>query len=241
MGKIIYTYLNDYDLKNILNIFSEHDVKCSNADYDNIKAISKGLPTFCFGYNDKTCINFIPCFYTLNQLQCAAFSIENNDEILNLVFTNVKKHIKSSYIISKDKSFYIGPEFYKEWMENKYCLPSLIKYDSFFVAENNLKELFNNVIENGNIIRNNNIRLRNVNDIDLSADSFVIFNDESKMLTTVLRKSLIRYECGSECIFIFKRKKGIYELILDDRISDNSECSIVKLFVEIKENFSILY
>ena len=104
-----------------------------------------------------------------------------------------------------------------------------------------LKELFDNVIENGNIIRNNNVRLRNVNDIDLSADSFVIFNDESKMLTTVLRKSLIRYECGSECIFIFKRKKGIYELILDDRISDNSECSIVKLFVEIKENFSILY
>ena len=241
MGKIIHTYLNDNDLKNILNIFSEYDVKCINADYDDIKAITKGLPTFYFGNNDETYINFIPCFYTLNQLQCATFIIENDDPILNLVFSKIKKHIKSSYIISKDKSFYIGPEFYKEWIENKYCLPSLIKYDSFFVVENNLKELFDNVIENGNIIRNNNIRLRNVNDIDLSADSFVIFNNESKMLTTVLRKSLIRYECGSECIFIFKRKKGIYEFILDGRLSDNSECSVVKLFFEIKENFANLY
>ena len=82
MGKIIHTYLNDNDLKNILNIFSEYDVKCINVDYDDIKAITKGLPTFYFGNNDETYINFIPCFYTLNQLQCATFIIENDDPIL---------------------------------------------------------------------------------------------------------------------------------------------------------------
>ena len=55
------------------------------------------------------------------------------------------------------------------------------------------------------------------------------------MIETILRKSIIRYECGSECIFAYKRKNGIYEFILDDRLYDNCDCSIVKIYDEIKE------
>ena len=237
MSKIIYAYLNDTDLLNILNIFSENNIKCTNAGSKDIKAVSNGFPIFYFGIDSETCINFSPCFYTLNLLQCAVFRIENDNEFFHSIFTKIKKHIKSSYRLSKDKSFYIGPEFYNEWKENKYCLPSLFEYHSFCVNKSNIKELFEHLCQKGFLVRNNNTRLRNINNLDLSLDSFVIFNEKSKMSTTILRKSIIRYECGSECIFVYKRKNDIYEFIIDDRIYENPECYITKLFDEIKENF----
>lgn len=236
MSKIIYAYLNDADLLNILNIFSENNIKCINADSEDIKAVSNGFPIFYFGIDSETCINFSPCFYTLNLLQCAVFRIENDNEFFNSIFTKIKKHIKSSYRLSKDKSFYIGPEFYNEWKENKYCLPSLFEYHSFCVSKSNIKELFEHISQKGFIIRNNKSRLRNINNLDLSSDSFVIYTDQSKMLETILRKSIIRYECSSECIFVYKRKNGIYEFLLDDRFYYNPECSMAKIFDVIKDN-----
>ena len=235
MSKIMYVYLNDNDLLNILNFFSENNINCINADSEEIKAVSNGFPVFYFGIDSETCINFSPCFYTLNLLQCAVFRIENDNEFLNSIFTKMKKYIKSSYRLSKDKAFYIGPDFYNEWKENKYCLPLLLEYHSFCVNKSYIKELFDHVSHKGFIVRNNNSRLRNINNLDLLSDSFVIYADRSKMIETILRKSIIRYECGSECIFAYKRKNGIYEFILDDRLYDNCDCSIVKIYDEIKE------
>lgn len=236
MSKIIYAYLNDADLLNILNIFSENNIKCINADNEDIKAVSNGFPIFYFGDDSENCINFSPCFYTLNLLQCAVLRIENDNEFLNSVFTKIKKYIKSSYRLSKDKSFYIGPEFYNEWKENKYCLPSLFEYHSFCVNRSYIKDLFEYISQKGFTVRNNNSRLKNINDLDLSSDTFVIYTDQSKMIETILRKSIIRYECGSECIFVFKRKNDIYEFVIDDRLYDKPDCSIIKIFDEIKES-----
>jgi len=230
MGRIIYAYLNDYDLSIVIDIFSKFNILCC----DNVKAITNHITKYYFSNNEQTCIKFIPCFYTLNRLQCASFCVENDDLILNSAFTAIKKHIKSTYMLSQDKAYYIGPEIYKDWKNDKYCFSTLLKYSSFYVEEDKIKELFDNIVEKGNIVRNNNVKFGKMHNIDLSAETFVIFTEKSNMLTTILRKNTIRYEFGSECIFVFKRKRNIYEFILDERLYNISDSAIVDLFISIR-------
>lgn len=133
---------------------------------------------------------------------------------MNSVFTAIKKHIKSTYMLSQDKAYYIGPEIYKDWKNERYCFATLLKYSSFYVEADKLKELFDNLVIQGYIVRNNNVKLGRMHDIDLSSDTFVIFTEKSNMLTTILRKNTIRYEFGSECIFVFEKKRMFLSLFL---------------------------
>ena len=238
MKKVIYVYLNDSDLMKIFDIFYQFNITCCNDNVYNIKAVSSHLRKFYFSNNSQTFIKFIPCFYTLNQLQCASFTLDCNDSILDSAFLKIKKHIKLMYTLSPDRFYYIGPGIYQDWIDNKYCFPTLFKYLSFNVDSRNLQLLFDDILNSGNLIKVNNVKLSNIDTIDLFAESFVIYTNNSKMSTTILRKNTIRYEFGSECIFVFRRKYEKFEFVLDHRVYSGSNYKLIKLFESIEEHWS---
>lgn len=237
MGKIIYVYLNDRDLSSILQIFDRFEISCRGHNVGAVKAISNKLTKFVFSNNDQSFIRFIPCFYTGNQLQCASFYLDNDDMVMNSAFFNIKKHIKKTFRLSQDKSYYIGIGIYEDWCNGKYCFPTLFKYQNFYAEEKHIDELFAKILDKGFIIRNNNSRLRNLNNLDLSSKEFVIFSKKSQMIKTILNKNTIRYEFGSECIFVFEREKNIWEFVLDERIQGVATMEIIDLFWRIHQSW----
>ena len=105
--------------------------------------------------------------------------------------------------------------------------------------EGKIEELFADVLKAGNVIRGNNVRLRNIDFIDLNADSFIIFRGEAELVTTIIRKSIIRYEYGSDCIFVY-RKVRTRQLVfqLDQRLANDLSSNTVVLFKSLKQRWS---
>lgn len=239
MAKKLYVYLNDDDLSIILEMI--YSAKLSIYDKDKAKvfkveAISSNVTTYFIGYNSDCGIRFSPNFYTLNQLQCASFYLEDvdNKELLT-IFNKIKNYIHKSYMLSNDKSCYIGPNIYLDWLNKKYCFPIIFECDIFAVK--NIESIFVYAKKCGYTIKVNNVRLRDANNIDLSAESFVIFQSDNQLVPTVIRKTMIRYEYDSECIFVFYNKKtNYYEFVLDKRISLQSS-NVTTLFNSIKDVF----
>lgn len=239
MRKIVYVYQNDNDLSLILNLLFEKGIYFYNEEkikVDKVQAICNNVTNFYISCNQEHFIEFSPSFYTLNWLQAASFYIDSEeDSDLYDVFKQIKKYIQRTYRLSQDKSYYIGQGIYQDWLEKKYCFPVLFEYEEFLVDESDMKSLFNAVLEAGSTIRTNNARLRNIDVIDLDAESFIIFKDDAKLLTTIVRKSIIRYEYGSDCIFVYKRKKTKqYAFQLDKRIVDDFSSNTSMLFEKIK-------
>lgn len=239
MAKRIYVYLNDTDLSLILEILSNAGLKF----YDKNKmltvemtAISSNITTYFIGYNSDCCIVFSPSFYTLNQLQCASFYLEDVENVeLFTIFNLIKNYIRKAYMLTKDKSCYIGQNIYLDWLHKKYCFPIIFEYDVFSV-ENSIESVFEYVQKKGYSIKPNNVRLRDIDNIDLSAESFVIFQNNKQLVSTIIRKTMIRYEYDSECIFVFyNKRKKCYDFVLDRRVSLQRSSNIETLFKSIKK------
>ncbi len=240
IAKKIYTFLTDNDFISILDSLSKNNALFFDKNKNQvseIKATEKGIPTFYIGYNAENCIMFQPCWYSLYYLQCATFYLENedNDELYKL-FKLIKNFIKNNFILSKDKSCYIGKNMYEEWQNKKYLFTTLFFYDKFNVNEDDIKNVFEYVLNKGFIIKTNNTRLKNKDIVDWNADSFVICKNEEDLLTKIINKKSIRYDYGSECVFVQKNNKlKSYEFILDERICKNS--SIASFFFELVKNY----
>ena len=101
--------------------------------------------------------------------------------------------------------------------------------------ENEVKKMFTEILANGYIIKENRARLRNIDKLDFSSESFVIFVERSNILSTIVNKNKIYYEYGSDCIFVYKdRHKKIYRFILDRRIIEDPLSNSPMLFEKIK-------
>lgn len=236
MGKVIYVYLNDNDLSIILKLLSEKGLSTYSEDWaivNDVRAISEGIETFYIGYNQNHFIRFSSSFYTGNQIQEAFFYIAGKeDAVLWKAFSQLKTYIRKNYILAKDKTYYIGPGIYQDWLNKKYYFPVLLQYDEFVVDEKNIEKLFDELLKDGYLVKTNYVRLRNIDVIDLNADSFIVCTKTSNLLSTVVRKKMLYYEYGSECIFAYKRKtKFVFQL--DNRLRDDPSSQIVLLFEKI--------
>lgn len=241
MRKVIYTYINDEDLSLIIKLLLEKGIIFYDKDKivtDEVQAITDTNKMFYLSNNCESFIEFIPCFYTLKYLQPASFCIEyERDSVLKEVFLIIKQHIQQRYILSPDKSYYIGASMYRDWLDKKYCYPVLFQYKEFSVDEKNIKMLFNELLKNGYIIRTNKSRLRNRDVIDFSAESFILYVEHSVLITTIIRKSLICYEYGSDCIFVYRKKrKKSYVFQLDKRIADDIDAKAPLLFEKLQKS-----
>lgn len=242
MGRTIRFYLNDDDLAVILDLLSERGMTFYDKNkkiVEELYAISHDISIFYMSCNNSSFIEFAPCFYTLKYLQCASFHIESEeDSELSAAFSLIKKYIRQTYMLSQDKTYYIGPGIYQDWLNRKYYFPILLKYQELVVDENDMEAIFNDILSESYIIKTNNVRLRNIDVIDLSAESFVIFAESSKISTTIIRKSIVRYEYGSDCIFVYRIKKSkecVFQL--DKRIVDDPSSKSPQLFEKINNSW----
>lgn len=233
--------MNEDDLESILNLL--HEKKCfiynaKKIKIDEVMAIANEYLKIYIGFGDDCFIEFSPSYFAGNYLQEAVFYIRDKEnEVLWKIFNDIKKYIRQTYMLSKDKSYYIGPGFYKDWLDKKYCVPSLFQYEEVFVDKNDLKDLFEFLLKSGYRIKTNNVRLRNIDIIDWQADAFIIYTESSELITTIIRKTMISYEYGADCIFVFKKPKlKGYVFQLDKRVSDDVDSKIRLLFQRIKES-----
>lgn len=239
MGRVIYVYLDDDDLKEMQTMLSGKRIFFWNTDkkqIGDIQAFSHSYSGFYVGYDCESAVKFMPCFYAARYLQCATFRIENKDDTTTKkIFDIIKKYIHQTYFLSQDQSYYIGTGMYKGWIEKKYSVPMLFQYEECSFDENEVKKMFTEILANGYIIKENRARLRNIDKLDFSSESFVIFVERSNILSTIVNKNKIYYEYGSDCIFVYKdRHKKIYRFILDRRIIEDPLSNSPMLFEKIK-------
>ena len=237
--KSIYVYINNQDVVNLvkhvnqLGIFIYNENSC---EICVIPSISDIFINLIIGYNYNDGIEYNPCFFTSEYIQPARISMaDNNNANAKRTFMSVKKYIKEFYILSSDKSTYIGPCMYQDWIERKYKFPMLLEYLEFDVDENKLYDVINCFHDNGYIVRNNKTRIKDINQIDIMADSFVVFKQDLSMKTKIINKSIILYEYDSECIWIYrkpKRKKIVLQL--DKRLTLNSSSTLKYLYEQVK-------
>lgn len=210
MARIVYAYFNDYDLYAINNLLVDIGVEFSV--YKNVR-----LNKLPFSWNERCEITirfrnggtilFSPCIINARHFQEGYFAITDNSPASAQMFMLIKRHIKKTYMYSKENSFYYGTGIYHDWIDFKYLFPVLFEAETLNVDSNIINTIFNIILEEGFVIQPNNVRLRDINTIDLTFESFVIYSKSDRMIRTVLRKSIIYYEFGSECIFVYKSQK----------------------------------
>ena len=234
MKRIIHIYLNDKDLLEIVQLLNDNNYsfytrKGDIVDY--VPAISNTISCFYINHKGETiCTNsnvmYTPCCYYSKYLQSGFFSIDN-DNSNNLkpknAFCLIYKHIKNSFILSQDKSYYIGPDIYRDWINKKLCLPVHFSYTEVIIDANDtsIEKFFAKLQNEGFKVITNNSKLKNMDKLDINAESFIIFKDTSKLSKTIIHKNTIRYEKESECVFVTKKKTKNcvqYSFVIDDRI-----------------------
>ena len=106
------------------------------------------------------------------------------------------------------------------------------------ISEEKISHLIDTIINAGFIVKANDVRLRNAQQLDLSLESFVVFSQSNQMLQRIIRRTFIHYDYGSECIFVEKRqKRGVYSFILDKRLLKRSTGKLIQLFEIIKREW----
>lgn len=169
-------------------------------------------------------------------MQPGFFRVSGNDPTSKNIFNALKKHIKTTFLISKAKTFYIGPGMYNEWLSGKHTLPVLFDYEQVIIPNNQMSPLLEAIAAQGFKFQFTSARLRVMNTFEFPCEAFIIYSREEQLKHLLINKSTIRYIYGSECIFVENSKnKNSYLFTLDRRILQNRKSDITSLFQFIKE------
>ena len=228
MKKTIYAYFNVDDLAELLDGLLQNGMPLFNDERGQIMdlpfVVNNITEVKLYSQNNGYVI-FSPCFFLGNQLQCGSFCLmQGNDCSASLeLFSQIKKVVRNKFSYSKANACYYGPGFYDDWINKKFCLPILLDFDRIELAVDRIGNLFSMLKSSPFRVKANNVRLRDVEKVDISTPSFIIYSYEDRLEQTIVRKSWIRYEYNSACIFVDKNeRKGVYTLVLDRRLSKDS-------------------
>lgn len=247
MKKILYAYLNNEDFLQICKLLNKNGVIFYDYNKNRIEATEVPAISTCWDlfyiecreeFNENFHIEYSPCYYAgVNWINCAEFCLtDKNDSISNSVFLIIKKHIRQTFKLAQDKSYYYGPSIYQDWKNKKIIFPVLFEYEEILISEQDIEKVFAKILSAGYRIRNNFVRTRNLDILDLNADSFVVYGESSNIISTIVNKNKFRYEYGSDCVFIHKKQKtNEYMFLLDKRLEDDPQSMVVSLFYEIKK------
>ena len=157
--------------------------------------------------------------------------IYRHGELALHIFNNIKRYIVANYILSDDKTCYVGRGFYKQWWERKISTNWLIQRDEIkvYFSNDERHKLLENLLSQGlQLISFSDYR----KEVDLEAEIIAIClpNDNIKIDIRVRRNYV---SPDAKCIFMYKNKK-YNSLLLDKRIIVNNE-KIVYIFKRIQQ------
>jgi hypothetical protein len=236
MSKKIYAYFNDRDIEDIFELFSDSNFVITDSDgesVDRIPTISiSGVNEYhiCFGTDY---ILFGTCSNSSDLIQPGYFVLNNDTGQAEKWFKIIKEYIKKSFFYSSNLKLYVGKGSYDDWLNKRYIFP-LIDCDKFETKSFITKSVLENLVSIDCVAKPQFCKLGDSDIINEHTESFIIHKNDSKLISTIIRKSFIRYECGSECIFVIKNKnkKDTFTFYLDSRL-ENSDIS--KLFYIVKK------
>ena len=238
MAKTIYVYFNTNDLTELLNNLQQKGIPL----FDNEQRQILNLPFAVKNYieiglysQDNGCVIFSPCWFSDNRLDYGWFCLTNENDCpaSSKLFSQIKRIVRKIFFYSKESATYYGSGFYNDWLNKRYCLPIQLDCERITLTVDEIEHLFSTLRNTTFCIKPNLVRLRDVDKVDLSIPSFIIYSDSSQLMRTIIRKAFIRYEYDSACIFAYKdERKGIYSLEFDRRLS--------KEFPELKSLFESL-
>ena len=234
MKKTIYAYFNNNDLSELLNGLLQKNMPLFNDKREQIIDLpfaEKNITEVNLYSKNNGCVIFTPCYFLGNQLQCGSFCLIPEDDCpasLEL-FSQIKKVVRNKFTYSKANACYYGTGFYDDWTSKKFCLPILLDFDRIDIAIHQIENLFIALQNTCFRVKPNNVRLRDADKVDSSIPSFIIYYNENHLVQTIIRKSFVRYEYGSACIFVDKdERKGVYSLVLDRRLpKDSAELKVL--------------
>ena len=242
MSKVLYAYFNKDDLLALLMCFRENGVECVNGEPIEInaeKAISQDAHPLLLGNGRSSGIRIAPCVWMAGVLQCGCIQLVDMDDCeLMVAFRAVKRIIRMGYAVSKDRSFYYGQGIYQDWTNRKYCFPVCFRYESFEIPAVRLAESFAIAREMGCHIGANHARLRDAGSFDEKSESFVLYWNEADLIESIVDRKWLRYEYGSQCVFVNKKRKRnveSYEFLLDERIKNEGGEEVLQLFFCLRE------
>lgn len=241
MNYRLYLYINQEDIRSINEFFHSHGVDFFDKKEERINelpAITKGIEVFYSSWNEEKFIEYMPCYYTLKYIQAAYFRLENPTEDSRKLFFKFKKYIQNNSFLSSDKSFYIGKSMYLDWINRTYFFPVLFHYKEFYLEEKKINDVFNELAKMNYKVKNNNVRLRNMDVLDLTGEAFVIFFDSSDLITTVVRNTILNYDFNSQCIFVYYRKRQRKYVFHYDQRNENTNLELTQLFKTLREKWS---
>lgn len=245
MRKYIYLYVNNRDSEELLKYIHENHAFLYNSDGERIytlPALYCDSFDFYIGEEYEKNIYYRPCFYTNKFLQSAVIILDNCEDDNDIkLFKKIKKFIQKNYRISTDRSVYIGQHMYRDWEEKKFMMPILFCLE-FKFEYSKLEEFINSLVDVGYKVKNNYVRVGNKDILNYTADYFVVFSRDENMITSLHNRKLFSYENGSECIWMYKIKKGKsiqVQVVLDERIAKNKECEMYVLFEKLKNKWEV--
>lgn len=240
MKKKLYAYFNDNDLYDLLAFLNTRNISILTPNHipqSDIRAISTERLILQIPAYETHNIEIVMCSYGGYFLQPGVIGINEEYSTQEMrIFTAIKKYIRQNYKLSKDKSYYIGPGIYSDWLQRKHRLPVLFEYDEIIVQEQDVEEVFAYIENKGFVIRANNTRLRNISNWNLNEDSLVICDNINKLNNLIIRNTIIHYDYNSICIFVYKNvKRKQYRFVMDKRIDLSSNIMLFELYNDICE------
>ncbi|MBR6801115.1 MAG: hypothetical protein IKM61_05135 [Eubacteriaceae bacterium] len=239
MGKTIYAYFNKDDLTGLLNYLQEKGESVLDSERRqifNLPSSVENVTEISLHGKDGGYVYFSPCIYQGTRLECGTFFLtdENSSPDSLKLFSRIKKAVQACFSYSRENACYYGPGIYEEWLNKRVCLPVLFDSDSIELKADRVESLLDMLKDTCFGVKANDVRLRDIDKVDLSVQSFVIYTDENRLIKTISRKTWVHYEYGSACIFAYKDdRKGIYTFIIDSRITDDNP-ELRELFEKIE-------
>ena len=242
MRSTIYLYINEKDISELNIFFQQHNITFCNSKMEKIEElpfISEGFARYYLMNETDIVMEYSSCRFMVGRLQPATICYDSQICNNRRLFTSLKNHIRKYYEISTNKLCYVGPNMKQDWKDRKYCFPEILFYSEVRIENDKLRGIFEEILEKGFEIKANHVRLRNIDQVDFTERSYIVFSKESNIIRTILRKNIVFYEYGSECLFgEYDDKKKTYIFFLDQRLVDENKQKLIELFETIREKIN---
>lgn len=192
---------------------------------------------------DSEYIEFFTCFKTESFMNAGHICLNDKNykrdpqNKLKLLYEQLAKYIKKEYMISDNKSVYVGKSFYNDWVNYKVSVIDSIQTLTLKFGEPqiNLSRFFSYLKNKGYYIESQENDIRSNFTLNDSIGIFFIYFDKKNVIQKIRARKKF-FTVDSEGCFLYKAMviKRTYNIIqFDKRLMDGTHPNIERLYTDI--------